>query len=765
MTSNNSFINEKQQMPNQAAVAQMAGKRRSFLQHNSRTYWWLSVICAVVYCFAGPIVTLLYLDNVRRPSQANYLASGTEELLYQRQLGQVAKWFCGEGFIFLYLSAVVLAAIIGCVMFLYLQQKRQVNFYHSQPIRRTRLFLNQYVTGLLVNVLPLLLMVLLSCLTVMGYGLGAALSVTAVLQHIVYMLLLVLASYSIAVLASQLAGTMLTQMALNAVLHFAVPVAAAVLTAMHSIFFATYSNSSPLLFSALNFSPLCAAVRYLGTISYQATMVMQVTPMAGSTIAVQILLTAGCSALAWFLYQKRPSEATGKALVYPVTEPLLKAYLMFVISLVAGFVFLSVGNKLFFYFAVLVFAVLTHMTCEVIIQHDFKAMVRRMPQCAVIVVLILAVVGVFRFDLMGYESYLPAPEKVEKVALLVRGIEDGYGEDLSEAYTQDATVKQLVYDLLQPVVTEKQFDGSYFASYRSPYSENVESTTVYVKYVLTNGKVVERHYNSVSREAIEDAYMKLYNQAAYRDARYRYILQVLPEWVTELHVDDVPVFARTGWDTEVTTERAGLTAKKTVETVEKDISDTEEFTKAKRILKAYQQDLHDRSFETLTQVQQHHISIRVPTKNAKRNYSRYVELSVFTGDQRTMAVLDDLNIDSSETYTEYEQAYIFSCKDAIKLQQFYGEQQDLVYADGREFNMDNYQNLFGDKATLVATIAGAEQVNQFIRQTRLKTYGSLFTAYDDTHFVLLQGNHPDVESEKLWEFRRVYANTLPQQYQ
>ena len=140
----------------------------ALLLHSLRSYWWLAVICSVVYGFAGPIFTLLKLDSITRPSQSNYLASATEEGLLETHLGQMARWLHVEGFMMLYLSAVVLAAIIGCVMFFYLQQKKQVNFYHSQPITRTRLFINQYVAGLLVNVVPLLLMVVLMFVLVAG---------------------------------------------------------------------------------------------------------------------------------------------------------------------------------------------------------------------------------------------------------------------------------------------------------------------------------------------------------------------------------------------------------------------------------------------------------------------------------------------------------------------------------------------------------------------------------------------------------------------
>ena len=63
---------------------------------------------------------------------------------------------------------------------------------------------------------------------------------------------------------------------------------------------------------------------------------MSVPPMDMGIVLTQLALIVLLTALSWFLYQKRASEAAGKALVYRVSEPLLKAYLMFVGSIAAG---------------------------------------------------------------------------------------------------------------------------------------------------------------------------------------------------------------------------------------------------------------------------------------------------------------------------------------------------------------------------------------------------------------------------------------------
>ena len=97
-----------------------AGKRGVFLMHSLRSYWWIAVICSVVYGFAGPVFTMLKLDSITSGSYAREISSG--ELLMQTQMEQMTRWFRQEGFMPLYFSAIVLAAVIGCVMFFYLQQ-------------------------------------------------------------------------------------------------------------------------------------------------------------------------------------------------------------------------------------------------------------------------------------------------------------------------------------------------------------------------------------------------------------------------------------------------------------------------------------------------------------------------------------------------------------------------------------------------------------------------------------------------------------------
>lgn len=758
MTSNSLSINK-------------TNKGGAFLLHSCRSYWWLAVICAVVYGFAGPVYTLLKLYSVTRPSMSNYQAASTEENLLAVQLKNMVQWLHMDGFLMLYISAVVLAAVIGCVMFFYLQQKKQVHFYHSQPISRTRLFLNQYFTGLLVNVIPLLVMVAVSCLLVTGYQLGAALNGGAIFIHLGHMLLLIFASYSIAILSSQLAGTMLTQMALNAVLHVCVPAAAWMVDLMCDMFFATYSGNSDILIASLKFSPLCAVFAYVNAVpNVSLAQTMSAVPMAGSMIVALLLLGAILTALSWLLYQKRPSEATGKALIYPISQPILKAYLMFIIAIAAGMIFSLAGSKLFFYFAVIVFAVLTHMTCEVIIQHDFKAMGRKLPQCAVILLLILALVGVFRFDLLGYDSYLPEPSQVEKVFLKMEEAEgvniSGYDLLGNINYSQDETVKQTVYELLQPVVQEKQYRSSDFERLQNTNYYIEDSSTIRVQYVLKNGREVQRDYHLVPCNVIAETYEKLYNQSAYREMLYGCVLKLRPEYLNGMEVGETWLFSRTGANSVVLTEKNGIVYAETAEgrSVEAaPVENAEGYEQAKDILAAYQQDLRERQFSAITQGQRYRLAFEVPRSSLDGSY-QYFEMPVYASDKRTVALLEELHLD--EVNTDYSEALIFRCTPSSE--QELREMMDIV-VDGVQDEY-GYVNLSAQEcieqlegvAQPIGHITGTEAVGQFIQSTSLLEMGGIFCDFDDSHFVLLQDNQ---SRSGQWSLQLLYSGTLPAQYQ
>ncbi len=778
MTSNSSSTNSRQSAMQQAGRAHSADggvRTGSLLRHACGRYWYLAVISLVVYFLVGPIATLLKLSAVTRPG--HYGDSITGKPLLSRQLADVAEWFSSDSWIFLAFSAVVLAAVIGCVMFFYLQQRRQVNFYHSQPVRRTRLFTVQYLCGLLLNLLPLFLMTAISFLLPVAYGFGAALDIGAIFSHLGYLLLFTVASYSIAVFSGQLTGTVPTQIVLNCLLQFCVPLAALLFQLMSEMFFSTYTGSS-LLSAAVWYSPCCAAVclwMEMGT-NLPRAAVMQGVPFETGMVLAQLGISLLGTAASLILYKKRPGEATGRALVYPVSEPILKFYLMLIVSIAAGIVFFGIGNNFFFYFAVIAFALLTHMACEVIIWHDFRAMLRRMPQCAVLLVLVLLTVGIFRFDLIGFDRYLPQPEKVAEVVLTMPG-EALLNEEA--AFSDDAEVKDAVYAILEPVVEGELYQNSKFEGENSEVDSNRGSTKISmnVLYHLQNGRSVARIYRDVPIEAVQEGYQKLYDETSYKEAYFRQLLQMTMENVTTMDVQDkmqqVQIYPLQSRAVGGSAEREEIAA---------------------QILQAYQQDLRDRSFDALLHGGAYSLGIQSTIPSVRG--SKYVNMCVYPEDQRTITLLEAYSL-IPPVVRGYDTALVFRADvpEGEYAIPYYGKlfeevtdallssgdrQQDtgketavsvnvepsthsvnVRYEAGRAISAEDYIRALEGKAELTGRVDGEEAVDALIREARVFGETGEFSQMDRAHFLLLRQQSGE---EVTWSYYPFFDGALPAQY-
>ena len=109
----NSLSTKGQNVKQNQTQQKKQNKKRSLLRHTLGSYWWLAFACGVVYFFAGPVFTLLYLNGMNFDASPYTIPAD----LHRQNVAQIARWMSAEGMSPLYLSAVVLSMILGCVMF------------------------------------------------------------------------------------------------------------------------------------------------------------------------------------------------------------------------------------------------------------------------------------------------------------------------------------------------------------------------------------------------------------------------------------------------------------------------------------------------------------------------------------------------------------------------------------------------------------------------------------------------------------------------
>ena len=87
-------------------------------------------------------------------------------------------------------------------------------------------------------------------------------------------------------------------------------------------------------------------------------------------LAASVLFTVvGC-----FLYKKRPSEAAGKAMAFPVTMPVIRVILVLLSAFGLGVFFWGLRSSTgWAVFGLICGAVICHCTIEIIYHFDFKS--------------------------------------------------------------------------------------------------------------------------------------------------------------------------------------------------------------------------------------------------------------------------------------------------------------------------------------------------------------------------------------------------------
>lgn len=126
-----------------------------------------------------------------------------------------------------------------------------------------------------------------------------------------------------------------------------------------------------------------------------------------------LLAAAVLFLLGMLLYRRRPSEAAGHAMAFPITEPIIRFLIAVPSSLLLGAMFhLVMCEDGWTVFGLVCGLLLVSCIIEIIYHFDFKSLFAHKRQLLVSAVFVGVVFAIFRFDLFGYDRYLPATEKL-----------------------------------------------------------------------------------------------------------------------------------------------------------------------------------------------------------------------------------------------------------------------------------------------------------------------------------------------------------------
>ena len=376
---------------------------------------WCPIIIFLVYFVATEIPLLKMLDWIKQyPNESLY---GLKHYFANDFLSP------NENCILLYLTVVV-AAICAFCGYAYLHSRKQLDTYHSMPVKREVLFFTKYVSGTLMFAVPFAIHILLALLIACTKDAFSFHGMVNAIAFYGIQLLVFLLIYSFCIVVMCLTGNMIISILGSCVLVGYSTILAELNKILCDTFFHTYMISyeqggwkiSP-FDMVLSVYETAKEYREWNTgFSYRC----MVSDSVAIILAILVFTVAGV-----LVYRKRATEAAGKPIAFSITEPFIKAMVVLPFSLLCGFIICEMANSHSFgwrIFGISFSFFVIALLMEAIFRLDIRCLFCHWKQLIFNGVCLLLIVIVFKYDVLGYDTYLPNEQELNSCAVSIRGL-------------------------------------------------------------------------------------------------------------------------------------------------------------------------------------------------------------------------------------------------------------------------------------------------------------------------------------------------------
>lgn len=526
---------------------------------------WIAVVVLLVMILAGPVALLMRYEDYSSYMMPQELVTAMAGMFSPSMDRAVIT-----------IAIAVLLALTG---FAYLFSKKQVDLYHSIPVKREKLFIISYISGVLIYTGAFLVQILTVIIAAVSKGLFTNETGMDYLRTIGGDYLHFFLIYHVTIIAVMLTGNLLVSIAASGVLLTYGLIASQILWNYSTMYFATYS-SYPFTYGAVwkrvpFISPIASYIYFINySTDYSDVPVgAQVGHMLLTLLIIVVLFF-----LAMYLYKKRPSEAAGKAIAYKKTEPVIRILIVILGSIMGGLLFVSLNNKptsSWFWFGLILCGIVSHCLMEIIYRFDFKAFAGHKLQLVGCLAVAVLIGLIYRQDLLGYDTYLPDINQIQGASVAFTNVDSEMSGFVMEHIDQngivygtygDKTAMQLedisimdteaVYELAKlgverldafryangngGVMPIAKYAGNSAAEKESESAYEEKETLLYytVRYTLKGGRTVYRSY-AVNVQSAMDAFARVYDSEEYKEGAYSILSMIDNDIFNRVEVYDV----------------------------------------------------------------------------------------------------------------------------------------------------------------------------------------------------------------------------------
>ena len=502
---------------------------------------WAIGLAFLSFFFWMPVNAAMSVSDLQQ-TYSRWIANGTTfgegitaESRYAERLLGIVETTIGMQNVLNVASIAVAAIVMALTGFLYLHSRKQVDFYHSIPVKREMIFTVKYLNGILI----VLSMYLLNMFLAMGILAVNRVDISVLLPTGLMAFLVhaggYLINYGLMVIAVVLTGNFFISILGGIVLFAYGPAIIALIQGLMYLFFETINLRGVSMEQMMvNASPL---PYYIETVIDGAERELAQYGQLIGSVGVMALVGVVMALVAMFLYRKRPSESTGKAMAFAITKAPIKILLVVPITIAASLLFWNIYFSIpWAVFGFVTGLVVTHAIVEILYHFEFTKLFSNLHHMGLSAVLALAVIAVFRFDLVGYDSYKPAEKEFESASIHAASIRDNQDYGMPYYYESNGnshqswryiSTDQYVIDHMKYTdyeVVSKLADAGIAEAMRIRKDKyaNVDHiyekgfwTTLEIGYNLTNGKTVYRNYY-VNATELREAFDRMYENAEYK---------------------------------------------------------------------------------------------------------------------------------------------------------------------------------------------------------------------------------------------------------
>ena len=454
---------------------------RENLRHNSV----LTILSVLANFIASPVVFIFCTTDITRESVAlRYSQDTSREMISQIITGSLVRYL-ESAYMILHVCVLTAGAVlVAIVAFRYLFHRRMVDLYHSVPVSRTRQFLSQWITGFLIWFVPFLtgsLFILIAGCARIGTVDYMGIFALCWLKLVLLLTLCFLIVYHVS-----LVGVMLSGNALNALINICfcglfIGVAYLISLVYCANFFDTFMETgNNLLYSIIaSLSPLAAPIFICYAYAEELLLTDWIAILPGSMIICGLNFI-----MALLLYKKRSSESAERGLDHKYFRIVFR----FLISTLLGLslaVFFSLLAKSASYhqmpwilFGGIFGSILSFCTMNIIYHANFKEITSHKLQMAFSAILVCLISACFRYDVFGYDTYVPSEKTIRGCSVIsFQLIDDAYWfqpdgngsytqvDDLSGIYPSGtiSTDAKAIHEMLS-ALTEREKNADYLCN-------------------------------------------------------------------------------------------------------------------------------------------------------------------------------------------------------------------------------------------------------------------------------------------------------------